>query len=132
MHCGYVPLRHLGNIVMRIETTTTDLLSICFLQTDKSWTDYRALTKTGLSANIYGPCTISLPVYKICWRVTRCVSSGVIIQVLYDELAFLLHLLVPEILKCASKKSFKYASLEIKVARSPYSKITKMYDSGDS
>ena len=28
----------------------------CFSKTHKSWIDYRALTKTGLSANINGPC----------------------------------------------------------------------------
>ena len=30
----------------------------CFLKADKGWTDYEALTKTSLSANIDGPCNL--------------------------------------------------------------------------
>ena len=31
----------------------------CFLKTDKSWTDYRSLTKTGLLANVDRLCLIA-------------------------------------------------------------------------
>ena len=39
----------------------------CVLKTDKSWTDYRTLTKIGLSANIDRPCnyTPNILLYSI-------------------------------------------------------------------
>ena len=47
----------------------TELTTRCFRKTDKSWIDYRALTKICLSANINGPCNLMkeyLNVSKMC------------------------------------------------------------------
>ena len=37
----------------------------CYPKTDKSWTDYRALTKKGFSASIDGPCNHFFRLFKM-------------------------------------------------------------------